>query len=86
MNTKPKTVNIMPNWEAVAKMHIMLIENGTPQGQQEAKQGILEMGQLLDQLIAERGPDVEKILADCEELRDKVLARSKPEARKKGWI
>ncbi len=32
----------------------MLLEHGTPEGQAEAHKGIIEMGQLLDQLVAER--------------------------------
>lgn len=50
----PKTINIAPTWTGVARIHIMLIENGTEEGKQDARDGIVEMGKLLDQLVAER--------------------------------
>ena len=52
--SKPKTVNIAPTWEGVARMHLMLLDHGTDEGRAEARKGIIEMGQLLDQLVAER--------------------------------
>ena len=54
MSNVPKTINIGPTWTGVARMHIMLIDHGTEEGKQDARDGILEMGKLLDQLIAER--------------------------------
>lgn len=54
MSTTPATVNLTPTWTAVARMHIMLIDHGTEEGKQDARDGILEMGKLIDQLVAER--------------------------------
>jgi hypothetical protein len=52
--SKPKTINLAPTWEGVARIHLMLLDHGTEEGQQEARDGIIEMGKLLDQLLAER--------------------------------
>jgi len=49
-----KTVNIEPSWAAVANMVILGLESGTGEGKVMARQQIREMGQLLDQLIAEK--------------------------------
>jgi hypothetical protein len=54
MSNVPKTINLAPSWTGVARMHIMLIDHGTDEGKQDARDGILEMGKLLDQLVAER--------------------------------
>jgi len=54
MSTVPKTIDLTPTWEGVARIHIMLIENGTDEGKRDAREGIIEMGKLIDQLVAER--------------------------------
>ncbi|KPL26830.1 MAG: hypothetical protein AMJ72_12345 [Acidithiobacillales bacterium SM1_46] len=66
MNTKPKTINLAPSWEGVAKIHLMLLENGTDEGKADARKGIIEMGKLLDQLVAEREGDSDRCIVQSE--------------------
>ena len=70
---KGKTIKLnAPSWEAVAKMHIMLLEDGNDEGKAEARRGITEMGTLIDQLIVKLGPDVEEIAGDAADAADKL--------------
>lgn len=51
MTTETKTISLIPTWRAAASIYIMALENGTPEGQQMAKQGILEMAERFDTYI-----------------------------------
>lgn len=45
-------IDITPTWAEAARIYTLALENGTPTGQQAAREGIAEMAQKLDQLIA----------------------------------
>lgn len=47
-------VCISPNWKQTAMMLCMVLREGTPKGQADAQEKIIQMGQLLDQMGAQR--------------------------------
>ena len=47
-----KRVPLIPNWKVAAKIHIMAFEAGTPEGRLAAKDGIMDMAEKFDLLIA----------------------------------
>ena len=47
-------VCIAPNWKQTAMMLCMVLREGTPKGQADAQEKIIQMGQLLDQMGAQR--------------------------------
>lgn len=51
---KTMKVCIAPNWEQTALMLCMILRDGTPTGQADAQAKIIQMGQLLDQMGAQR--------------------------------
>ncbi len=51
---KAMKVCIAPNWEQTATMLCMILRDGTPQGQHDAQAKVIRMGQLLDQMGAQR--------------------------------
>lgn len=51
-------IEVGPNWESAAHMLAVVLVDGTPAGQAEAKQELIRMGRLLDSLIKERKADV----------------------------
>lgn len=46
-------IEVNPTWMTCAKIYAHVMTDGTPEGQQQAAKGIIEMGALLDKLIAE---------------------------------
>ncbi|MEO1912064.1 MAG: hypothetical protein ABGX10_16760 [Paracoccus sp. (in: a-proteobacteria)] len=54
MADKPKAVEIAPNWEQSATLVCIILRDGTPEGKDHAQAEIVRMGQLLDQMGAER--------------------------------
>ena len=46
-----KTINITPTWTASAKIYALILENGNAKGREEARAGIVEMGQHIDTLL-----------------------------------
>lgn len=51
MTDNTMTIDMTPTWEQTAGMLAMIFENGTEEGKQMAKEELLRMGQLLDELI-----------------------------------
>ena len=47
-----KTINLIPNWQAAAQIYIMALENGTPEGVRAGREGVMEMAEKFDNLIA----------------------------------
>ena len=49
-------IDMTPTWEQTAQILCVVLENGTThKALSEARQELLRMGRLMDQLIAERG-------------------------------
>lgn len=46
-----KTINITPTWRAAASIYIMALENGTAEGREEAKAGLMDMAERFDTYI-----------------------------------
>ena len=47
-------VCIAPNWTDTARMLCMVLRDGTPQGKHDAEAEIVRMGQILDQMGAQK--------------------------------
>lgn len=45
------TINLTPTWTAAANIYITVLENGNDEGKEIAREEILKMGKLLDELI-----------------------------------
>lgn len=54
MEIAPK-MEIAPTWEDTARMLVALMRDGSPDGKAHAASEIIRMGQIIDQLQAERG-------------------------------
>jgi hypothetical protein len=46
-------IDVTPTWTTAAKLYAHVMTDGTTEGQRQAAKGIIEMGALLDKLIAE---------------------------------
>lgn len=52
MTTEIKTIDVTPTWSAILPMLIMVLQDGTPQGQAEATAELRRMAQLADRYVA----------------------------------
>lgn len=48
-----ETINITPTWTSSAKIYALILENGNAKGREEARAGIIEMGQHIDTLLTQ---------------------------------
>ena len=46
-------IDVTPTWTTAAKLYAHVMTEGTAEGQRQAAKGVIEMGALLDKLIAE---------------------------------
>lgn len=46
-------IEATPTWTTAAKLYTHVMAEGTAEGQRQAAKGVIEMGALLDKLIAE---------------------------------
>ena len=46
-------IDVTPTWTTAAKLYAHVMAEGTAEGQRQAAKGVIEMGALLDELIAE---------------------------------
>ena len=49
------TIDITPTWTEAIAIYVIVLERGTPEGKEIARQGLREIGETLDKLKAERG-------------------------------
>lgn len=49
-----KTIELIPTWRAAARIYVACLLNGTEEGKRNAEDGIMEMAEKLDALVAER--------------------------------
>ncbi|PCD76768.1 hypothetical protein [Pseudothioclava arenosa] len=59
-----QTFDLTPSWKATADLLFTLAKDGTPEGQRQARQELIRMGELLDTLIAERQSEPESSYDD----------------------
>ena len=52
-----RAVEIAPNWAQTARMLVVLMRDGSPDGKAYAASEIIRMGEIIDQLQAERGKE-----------------------------
>lgn len=52
--TKATYIDVTPTWATTARIIAMMLKDGTEQGKREAEIELLNMGKLLDKLLAER--------------------------------
>jgi hypothetical protein len=58
MNNKTETLNCAPSWEATALMLVTILQDSKDfEGRKYAKDEIIRMGKIIDQLMAEREED-----------------------------
>jgi hypothetical protein len=49
-----RTVDMTPTWEQAARMLLVVLENGSEEGKQMAREEVKRMGILLDSYVSER--------------------------------
>lgn len=54
MTEPTKSIRITPTWKAAARIYITALEDGTREGKEAARAGILEMAGHLDRINKER--------------------------------
>lgn len=48
-----RTIDCTPTWEAASQIYLAVLENGTEEGKEMAREEILRMARLLDQFKAD---------------------------------
>lgn len=71
-----EAIDCTPSWTWAAQLYIAALENGSPEGKQNAKEGIMEMAQKFDE-ATKRISDLRKKADDLLMAYDKALGLKK---------
>jgi len=50
INTKKETIKVQPNWEATMKMLLVVLENGSEDGKQMAREELIALARNVDKI------------------------------------
>lgn len=51
MTEKTETIDITPSWKTAAKFYLLMLEQGTDEGKEAGKRGLVEMAERFDTYI-----------------------------------